>query len=114
MDQEEKSAQAENQTGVTMRDKTFKEMLDDYGSIRYQDGRTGDWLIEETTAAEKALLDYVARLEANQMPADFDKMYALYVRAEQRGDPALRDVRFAGYASAFFTRFLRLKNPDWK
>jgi hypothetical protein len=56
----------------------------------------------------------IARLQANQMPSDFEEMYALYVRDEERGDPALRDMRFAGYASAFFTRFLRLMHPDWK
>ncbi len=56
----------------------------------------------------------IKRLEARQMTDDFYEMYELYRRDEQRGDPALRDMRFAGYASAFFTRFLRMVDPDWK
>jgi hypothetical protein len=106
MDENENSAGAENQDFVTL--------LEEYGILQYKSGRTGDWLTQEIEAAEQAVLDYVKRLEANQMPSDFMEMYALYLRDEERGDPALRDMRFAGYAAAFFTRYLRLMHPDWK
>jgi hypothetical protein len=106
MSETENSAQDENPN--------FANLLEEYGILQYKSGRTGDWLTQEIEAAEQAVLDYVKRLEANQMPSDFKEMYALYLRDEERGDPELRDMRFAGYAAAFFTRFLRLMNPDWK
>jgi hypothetical protein len=106
MDENQNSARAENPN--------FANLLEEYGILQYKSGRTGDWLTQEIEAAEQAVLDYVKRLEADQMPSDFMEMYALYLRDEERGDPALRDMRFAGYAAAFFTRYLRLMNPDWK
>lgn len=76
-------------------------------------GNNDETANEKYRKQRQALIAYVARLEARQMHPDFDEMYALYLRDEKRGDPALRDVRFAGYAAAFFTRFLRIMNPDW-
>jgi hypothetical protein len=101
------------------------ETLTGYVSSAYRQWHAGELQRATLDRVESDLYEYVEgllaeknaeikRLEANQMPSDFKEMYALYLRDEERGDPDLRDMRFAGYAAAFFTRFLRLMNPDWK
>jgi hypothetical protein len=105
--QNENPAQAENVN--------FEEMLDSLKDLAISTECGTDHVRDNQLYDDQrqALLDYVHRLEARQMHPDFDEMYALFVRDEKRGDPALRDMRFAGYAAAFFTRFLRLVDPDW-
>jgi hypothetical protein len=41
----------------------FQDLLEAYGDIRYQSGRTDDWLIDETHQAGRAVVVYVEALE---------------------------------------------------
>jgi hypothetical protein len=47
---------------VTDAPKTFQDLLDDYGAIRYQQGRTGDYLTEKENQAEQALIAHMEAL----------------------------------------------------
>jgi hypothetical protein len=103
----------ENQFPAQAENVNFEKMLNEFADSVYHAGAKERALPPYAAQEQQALLAYVARLEARQMHPDFDEMYALFVRDEKRGDPALRGVRFAGYAAAFFTRFLRMVDPDW-
>lgn len=99
MSENQNSSQEENP-------ETFEALLDAYvGEVA--EGWGGE-------KERQAILDYVKRLEANQITPGMQKIYEIYMRDEARGDPAFKETRFQGAAIAFFTRFLRTVNPDWK